>query len=492
MADSFFGITDPGRVRDNNEDAFIAREIMNQKFILACVIDGVGGYSGGEIAASIAREVIIDQFKGFSDDVVSRMKESFVAASERIDAEKELQPKYANMACVLTLALVDLERNQFYYAHLGDTRLYLYRDYSLVKVSKDHSFVGFLEESGRLSEEAAMQHPKRNEINKALGLGVKLSTSDEYIETGESPFLPGDLLLLCSDGLTDMVNKNDISAILSGKDSLEEKGMKLVEAANKNGGKDNITVVLVYNNKVAQKQEALRPVAGTEHQPAEALAVPAGTKEPKRPELNSPETKLSKPGMKKSKNNKGLVRFLSIISLILLATTLFLFWNHLEQDKLKAETLSEAGKEEFAADSRNGQEVKLQDVINGLSGDTLILSASVFPEPIIISDTLLIQKDSLHVKTNGRIVFRADPAYKGPALLLAATCKYVSLDSLVFENFDTGISAYNNALQLKNVRFNNCRIPVQNLFTFEDDKFVNGRILQGSFKKDSSPQKSTK
>ena len=104
------------------------------------------------------------------------------------------------MACVLTLAVVDIEKNKFYYAHVGDTRLYLFRDNTLVKVSKDHSFVGFLEESGRLTEEAAMQHPKRNEINKALGLGVKFSASDDYIETGESPFLPGDLLLLCSDG----------------------------------------------------------------------------------------------------------------------------------------------------------------------------------------------------------------------------------------------------------------------------------------------------
>jgi serine/threonine protein phosphatase PrpC len=109
------------------------------------------------------------------------------------------------------MALVDIANNKFYYTHVGDTRLYLFRD-SLVKVSRDHSFVGFLEDNGKLSEEAAMRHPKRNEINKALGFDAQIASKD-YIETGESPFLPGDMLLLCSDGLTDMVNNSAITSI---------------------------------------------------------------------------------------------------------------------------------------------------------------------------------------------------------------------------------------------------------------------------------------
>src|SRR5687768_2886569 len=107
MADHFFGITDTGKVRDNNEDAFIAQEINHKKLVLACVIDGVGGYSGGEIAAAIARDSIIDHLKDSSNGVISRMKESFIKASEKIDAQKDQQPQYANMACVLTLAVVD-------------------------------------------------------------------------------------------------------------------------------------------------------------------------------------------------------------------------------------------------------------------------------------------------------------------------------------------------------------------------------------------------
>ena len=214
MAENFFGITDTGRVRDNNEDAFIAKKVLDNKFIIACAIDGVGGYSGGEIAAEIARESIFENFAKPSGDFIAAMKASFVLANEKIFAEKMQTKEHNKMACVLTLAVIDVENNQFHYAHVGDTRLYLLRDNSLVKVSKDHSFVGFLEDSGRIDEAAAMSHLKRNEINKALGFGKEIETQDDYIETGTSPFLSEDMLLLCSDGLTDMVNKDQITAVL--------------------------------------------------------------------------------------------------------------------------------------------------------------------------------------------------------------------------------------------------------------------------------------
>ena len=485
MADHFFGITDTGKVRDNNEDAFLVQEIMNGKFVLGCVIDGVGGYSGGEVAAAIAREAITDQFKGFSDDLTARMKESFVIANERIEAEKLREPKYANMACVLTLALVDIEKNQFYYAHLGDTRLYLLRDNTLVKVSQDHSFVGFLEESGRLTEEAAMQHPKRNEINKALGLGVNISASDDYIETGESPFLPGDMLLICSDGLTDMVNKDDIASILTSQASLDDRAARLVSLANKNGGKDNITAVLIQNNKTTKKLKGTRPVAAAKPRPKKVQVAAPPVPETfvaqnKAPEMN--------PGFREpdEKSGKGMVRFLAIICLILLCTSLALIWLNLKNHNLKAETAMGV-HDTLSTDSRNALEIKLQEAINSVTGDTLVLSAADYPAPIVISDTLLIQKDSLFLKTKGRIVFTADTGYSGPGLLLASACKYISLDSLIFENFQTGITGFNNALNLKNVRFINCRVPVLNSFTFKDNQFINGRILNSSFQRDSLP-----
>ncbi len=259
MAENVVGITDTGRIRENNEDTFIAERIQNENFIIACVIDGVGGYAYGEVAAAVAREAILDYFARPTAEMAPGLRASLIKANDRIFAEKQRDSDYYRMACVLTLAIVDTENNEFLYAHVGDTRLYLLRDDSLVKIAKDHSFVGFLEDTGRLSEAAAMRHPKRNEIDKALGLHEQIDTPDDYIETGQSPFLPGDMLLLCSDGLTDLVPKKEITAILTGAGSLAEKGAELVAVANEKGGHDNITVVLVHHDKPPLKSSAIPP-----------------------------------------------------------------------------------------------------------------------------------------------------------------------------------------------------------------------------------------
>ncbi|WP_449438042.1 PP2C family protein-serine/threonine phosphatase [Pedobacter steynii] len=217
-----------------------------------------------EIASGIARQSILQHLNSQRKDLSSLMKDAIIAADEQIMAEKQKVKEHENMACVLTLAVIDLQKNLLHYAHVGDTRLYLFRDGSLIKISKDQSFVGFMEDSGRLTEEQAMSHPKRNEINKALGFGAKIAAQDDYIETGQSPFLPGDMLLLCSDGLSDMVNRQGITDILTKKTTLQEKATELIQAANNNGGRDNITVVLVKNDKQSLIHEATKPVVKTE------------------------------------------------------------------------------------------------------------------------------------------------------------------------------------------------------------------------------------
>ena len=259
MTENFFGITDRGKQRDNNEDTFIAEKVLKDRYVMACVIDGVGGYEGGEIAAQIARETILKYFSIPSGEIPTMMKEAIRVANEKIHEEKIKSRDHKGMACVVTLVITDMQNKKFYYAHIGDTRLYLFRDQSLVKITKDHSFVGFLEDSGRLSEEEAMSHPKRNEINKALGFDISVSDNNDYAEIGESPFLPGDILLLCSDGLSDMINREKMSSILVQQRSLEEKGSALIAAANDAGGKDNITVVLVQNTDKPLKQKATKP-----------------------------------------------------------------------------------------------------------------------------------------------------------------------------------------------------------------------------------------
>src|SRR3982751_1618765 len=219
----FFGYTDTGKQRDNNEDAFVAESVQGGNLIAACVIDGVGGYEGGEIAAAIAKDTIREKLRHAISDPVESMKSAFLLANQKIYDERMANKERDSMACVLTMALVDLTNNQFHYAHVGDTRLYLFRDHSLVKLTKDHSFVGFLEDNKKISEEEAMRHPKRNEINKALGFNPNMSSVADYIETGSSPFLPGDILLLCSDGLSDMVDSQLMISVLSSDKKLGQK-----------------------------------------------------------------------------------------------------------------------------------------------------------------------------------------------------------------------------------------------------------------------------
>ncbi len=196
MAEYFYGITDKGKRREKNEDTFFARETIDERFLIAGVIDGVGGYEGGDIAAGIASAVIMENLETITEDVIESLRHAIIAANEKINEEKKETGVHDQMACVLTCVVADIQNNKCWYAHVGDTRIYLLRDHSLVKISRDHSVVGFLEESGRLSEEEAMRHPRRNEITKALGFEEDIDTPEDFIETGESPFLPGDLLLI--------------------------------------------------------------------------------------------------------------------------------------------------------------------------------------------------------------------------------------------------------------------------------------------------------
>ncbi len=468
MAKNFFGITDTGRLRKNNEDTFIAETVLNNRFIAACVIDGVGGYSGGEVASRLAQDVILNHLRESSTaDVISMMKEAIVGANERIYREKQQSKQNDQMACVLTLALVDIAENKFYYAHVGDTRLYLLRDSSLVKVTHDHSFVGFLEDSGRLTEDAAMKHPKRNEINKALGFDNQQTSQPDYIETGDSPFLPGDMLLLCSDGLSDMIGNSTMTSILNSDKGLAVKGKALVQAANDAGGKDNITVVLVHNNKTPLKQEATKPVAAIQKKSDVEKDITIGdAKAHKKPIIIEKATRRS----------SKAVPVLLFLCLLFLGAFAWMVY----KDSFRRNTVTKVVESSVVAKKRNEQEQKLLDSINNPARAEVFLLNVPGGGPLVITDSITIQKDSLHIIGNGMVLQR-DTAYKGPALALASNCKYLLLDSLTIENFDVGIIVKNRALHLKNVQFKNCKVPVQFQFMFPDSAMLNGRFADTLF-----------
>lgn len=473
MTDNFFGATDLGRQRQNNEDAFIAQQTADGRYVIACVIDGVGGYSGGEVAAAIARDTIIQRLNNFGGEAIPAISDALITANHKIWEARQANAGHSSMACVVTLALTDIETNQFYYAHLGDTRLYLFRDGSLVKISHDHSFVGFLEDSGRLSESDAMNHPKRNEIDKALGFKSDAAAAD-YIETGQSPFLPGDMLLLCSDGLTDLVDRSTISQIMTRHDSLEIIGHELIDAANHGGGRDNITVVVVKNNKLKQQHTATKPTENTKIAASEP--VKKNDEQEKRPVVIE---------RKPVKTYKGISVLLLILTIGLATVCAWQFIN-----KQQAANAVLPQKDTVTRPKApNPQEVKLQNIISQSKGRMLILTDSMFKGSIIISRPILIDRDSLHIKAKGNIVFQSDSGFKKPGFIVSPKVKVVVLDSLTFQNFAVAVSGHDQAVQLKNTRFINCEVPIENDYKLMPGKFISGNAGASAFKTDSPSKK---
>ncbi|MBR6691860.1 MAG: serine/threonine-protein phosphatase [Bacteroidaceae bacterium] len=243
---TFSGNTDLGMVRKNNEDAFVVMNVWDDMHVLAVAIDGVGGYEGGEVAAAIARDSIVQYLNENKEgEKAELLKRALVFANNNIYAERHRDAERSHMSCVLTAVLVDVAEQYINMAHVGDTRLYQYCDGEFVKLSHDHSVVGYREEIGDLTEEEAMHHPQRNVISRDVGSRYLSEEDDEYVEVNSFPLLPNSTLLLCSDGLCDMVTSAEMTAVISCDTSLEQKVSALISAANAAGGRDNVTVVLV-------------------------------------------------------------------------------------------------------------------------------------------------------------------------------------------------------------------------------------------------------
>jgi PPM family protein phosphatase len=463
MAEYFYGITDKGKRREKNEDTFFAREIINKRFLVAGVIDGVGGYRGGDIAAGIARSVIIKNLETLSENVIEALRHAVIAANVKINEEKKEERSNEQMACVLTCVVADIKNNKCWYAHVGDTRIYLLRDHSLVKISKDHSVVGFLEESGRLSEEEAMRHPRRNEINKALGFEEDISTPEDFIETGESPFLPGDLLLLCSDGLTDMISSGAIMQVLTSKKSLTSKAKALVDAANDAGGNDNITAVLVKNNNWPKQ----KPEPVSVERKKNEIPIPLITNEATPVHDITPA----------KKNGHSLITFLVLMLIGVVAVFLTVAFQRNNKP-----TITDA----VPIHSMKKKNDLLVQLILRVNDSSKIYALPTGKNVLETDDPIVISKDSFRLLGNGTIL-KAGNLYKGPALIVNSKSKLIVLDSLVFENFDVGIVIQKNNITFRHVRFINCRVPVQYLLSFSDS-VVSGRFKDSIFITRSKPK----
>lgn len=236
--------SDTGLQRANNED----RVYLDEARGVFIVVDGVGGHAAGEKAAEIAAEVIPRELESLTGTVEERVRASITAANNEIYRVAQGNEEWRGMACVLTLAVAGDERITV--GHVGDSRLYLVWNGTVKKLTSDHSPVGEREDQGELTELEAMGHPRRNEVFRDVGSWPHEPHDDEFIQIKSLPFHPEAALLLCSDGLSDVLTSAEISAIVEQYDGEPSKiAQMLVDAANEAGGKDNISVIFVAGSE---------------------------------------------------------------------------------------------------------------------------------------------------------------------------------------------------------------------------------------------------
>jgi parallel beta-helix repeat protein len=240
----FSGASDPGRVRRNNEDAW---HIDGERGIFL-VVDGIGGQAAGEKAAQIAVERIRARLERQTGTAEERIREAITMANNEIFRAARLNPDWEGMACVLTVALVD--GDSVVIGHVGDSRLYKIRGGAIQKITHDHSPVGEREDNQELSEAEAMRHPRRNEVYRDVGSEEHQPDDENFIEIRRIPFEPDAALLLCSDGLSDLVGSAEIRRIIEAHAGNPHQAVAdLIQAANRAGGKDNITAVVVEGDQ---------------------------------------------------------------------------------------------------------------------------------------------------------------------------------------------------------------------------------------------------
>ena len=221
--------SDTGRQRTANEDSYFAQAP------LFAVADGMGGAQAGEVASRIAAESFEPAVRG-SEPPEAYLRSIAEAANERIHSLAQHDSSRSGMGTTLTAAIV--EGDEVSFAHVGDSRAYLWRDGELRMLTSDHSLVEELRRQGRISDEQAEDHPQRSIITRALGPEASVD-----VDTLSFSARPDDVFLLCSDGLTTMVKDDGIAAVMSSAETLDDAVTELVAGANEAGGRDNITVV---------------------------------------------------------------------------------------------------------------------------------------------------------------------------------------------------------------------------------------------------------
>ncbi len=235
-------MTDVGMVRDNNQDSYFVP--VNEDIPLFVVADGMGGHKAGEIASNMAINIIRDTFLELKippmDEIsiTKLIEQSIKEANEKIYLRSIEKEAYSGMGTTVTLAYII--NRKLCIGHVGDSRAYLFKDENLIQITEDHSLVNELVKNGSITLEEAKTHPQRNIITRAVGTSETIEMDIVVREYEE-----GNILLLCSDGLTSMVKDSQIQDILSKEKNIQKACENLVSLSNDNGGYDNTTVIAI-------------------------------------------------------------------------------------------------------------------------------------------------------------------------------------------------------------------------------------------------------
>jgi protein phosphatase len=316
-----FGLTHAGKVRQNNEDALLVGE--GEDGTLFVVADGIGGFEAGEVASSLAVEVL----KGLQPD--ESFKAAIVEANRRIVAAGRGDEKLSGMGTTVVAIRFSGKQGEpvAEVAHVGDSRAYLRRGGDMNPITEDHSLVAELVRSGDLTRDQAAEHPQKNLITRALGADDEVD-----VDTAILPIEAGDRILLCSDGLSDMVSEAGISEILAEfPDDPERAARGLLSAALDAGGNDNITVVVVdvkerpAHDERERRSSGISELLAAEPSVKDARTPSRGKAAPSRPRRPTRAARRKRPS-RLSKALGKLVRGLAIVLVLLAALTPVYLW----------------------------------------------------------------------------------------------------------------------------------------------------------------------
>ncbi len=236
-------VSDIGKVRDKNEDSFFISG-SNDPYMLYIVADGMGGHNAGEVASSLAVDTVKQFFDKHyvslqkTDEMIEKfMREAIANSNACVLNESHLHLDESGMGTTMTLLLI--ENGKFYIGHIGDSRAYIIRDHNIEQITEDHSLVSQMVKEGKLSANEARVHPLKNIITRALGIDFDINI-DVYIRDVSQ----GDIVILCTDGLSNMVTDSEILEEYM-KNDIVAASNNLVGFSNERGGYDNITIVVV-------------------------------------------------------------------------------------------------------------------------------------------------------------------------------------------------------------------------------------------------------